>query len=216
LKKKLIAVQIEVRYTDKEFISTDASSEDIDKINSSIIDNVRFQFVKKDILTFKGNPESSTVINTLDNLLGNEKVVAAAIFKSEQDLMDDILNIKDSKHYHQLKFLSSQHLSAVLKIRFILKPFSFLFLLTGEKKYHIVWETLNSEEATYIWHFEKSMDALRRGLKEIETILNEIKATSKLDYLRKEHENFSRVIHDYADIKSGFTAWKGMLEERLE
>lgn len=60
------------------------------------------------------------------------------------------------------------------------------------------------------------MDALRKGLKEIETILNDIKATSKLDYLRKEHDNFSRIIHDYADVKSGFTAWKGMLEEKLE
>ncbi len=215
LKKKLIAAQIEIRYTDKEIISIDASSEDIDKINSSIIDNVRFQFVKKEILTFKGNLESSTVINTLDNLVAKERDAAGKLFKSEQDLIDDILNIKDSKHYYQLKFLSSQHLSAVLKIRFVLKPFSFLFLIAGEKKYHIVWETLNSEEATYIWHFEKSMDALRSGLKEIESILNDIKATSKLDYLKKEHDNFSRVIHDYADIKSGFTAWKAMLEEKL-
>jgi superfamily II DNA or RNA helicase len=215
LKKKVIAAQIEIRFTDKEIISANANSEDIDKINSSIIDNVRFEFVKKGILTFKGNPESSTVINTLDNLLTKERDAAGKIFKSEQDLIDDILNIKDSKHYYQLKFLSSQHLSAVLKIRFVLKPFSFLFLLPGEKKHHIVWETLNSEEATYIWHFEKSMDALRKGLKEIETILNDIKATSKLDYLRKEHDNFSRIIHDYADVKSGFTAWKGVLEEKL-
>jgi len=59
------------------------------------------------------------------------------------------------------------------------------------------------------------MDALRKGLKEIETILNEIKATSKLDYLRKEHDNFNRVVHDYSDLKSGFTRWKGMLEENL-
>ena len=216
MKKKVIAAQVEIRFTDKGIISTDASSEDIDKINSSIIDNVRFEFVKKEMLTFKGNPENSAVINTLDNLLGKDKVVAGKIFKSEQDLIDDILNIKDSKHYYQLKFLSSQHLSAVLKIRFVLKPFSFLFLLPGEKKYHIVWETLNSEEATYIWHFEKSMDALRKGLKEIETILNEIKVTSKLDYLKKEHYNFSRVIHDYTEIKSGFTAWKGMLDDKLE
>jgi hypothetical protein len=56
LKKKLITAQIEIRYTDKEIISTDASSEDIEKINSSIIDNVRFQFVKKEILAFKGEP----------------------------------------------------------------------------------------------------------------------------------------------------------------
>ncbi len=216
LKKKLITTQIEIRYLDNEIISQYASSEDIDKINSSIVDNVRFEFVKKEILSFKGEHKNSTVINTFDDFMYKERDAAGKIFKSEQDLIDDILNIKDSKHFYQLKFLSSQHLSAILKIRFVLQPFSFLFLLSGEKKYHIVWETLNSEEATYIWHFEKSMDALRNGLKEIEVILNDIKATSKLNYLKQEHDNFSRVIHDYTDVKTGFTTWKGMLESKLE
>jgi hypothetical protein len=102
-----------------------------------------------------------------------------------------------------------------LKIRFVLNPFSFLFLLAGDKKYHIVWETLNSEEATYIWHFEKTIDALRNGLNEIEAILSEIKNTGKQDYLKKDHPNFSRIMHDYSDAQQGFTVWKGLLEERL-
>jgi hypothetical protein len=59
------------------------------------------------------------------------------------------------------------------------------------------------------------MDALRKGLNEIETTHNEIKANSNQDYLRQEHYNFSRVIHDYSDVKSGFIAWKGMLELKL-
>jgi hypothetical protein len=215
LKKKLITVEIQIRFTEKEIIEATANSEDIDKINSSIIDSVRFEFVKKEILAFKGKMQNSTVLNTLDSLTGLEKGIAGKIFKSEQDLIDDMLSIKDSKHYLHLKYLSSQHLSTILKIRFILNPFSFLFLLSGDKQYHLVWETLNSEEATYIWHFEKSMDALRKGLIEIEIALKEIKANSKQDYLRQEHENFSRIIHDYSNVKSGFTAWKGMLEGKL-
>lgn len=215
LKKKLIVVEIEIHYKNSQIISVSASSEDVDKINRSIIDSVRFEFVKREVLTFRGKPESLSVLNTLDNLLAQKNKAAGQLFKSDRDIIENILNIKNSKHYHQLKYLSSQHLSSVLKIRFVINPFSFLFLLAGDKKYHIVWETLNSEEATYIWHFEKSMDALRKGLNEIETILNEIKANSKLDYLRKEHGNFSRVIHDYSDAKSGFTMWKGMMEEKL-
>lgn len=216
LKKKIIVVEIEIHFSDTGIISATAGSEDIDKINNSIIDSVRFEFVKKEILTFKGKGDDLSILNTLDNLLAQENHGAGKLFKSEEHLIDEILNIKNSKHYYQLKYLSSQHLSSVLKIRFIINPFSFLFLLVGDKKYHIVWETLYSEEATYVWHFEKSMDALRKGLNEIETILNEIKATSKLDFLRKEHDNFSRVLHDYTDVKSGFTAWKGLLEQILE
>ena len=215
LKKKLICAEIEIHYKGNEIINVSASSEDIDKINGSIIDNVRFEFVKREMLTFKGNPEGSSALNTFEDLIPKEKNVVGKIFKSEEDLIDDLLKIKNSKHYYQLKYLSSQHLSSVLKIRFVLTPFSFLFLLDGNKKYHIIWETLNSEEATYIWHFEKSMDALRQGLKEIETILQEIKTTGKPNYIRKEDYNFSRIVHDYTDAKSGFTVWKGTLEERL-
>lgn len=215
LKKKSITARIEIRYTDGQIIYANAGSEDIDKINNSIIDNVRFEFVKRELLSFRSNPEGSSVLNTLDHLLAPEKKGAGAIFKSEQDLIDDFLNIKDSKHYHQLKYLSSQHLTSILKIRFVLNPFSFLFLIAGDKKYHLIWETLNSEEATYIWHFEKSMDALRKGLNEVEIILQEIKTSGKQDYLRSSHDNFSRVMHDYSDVKSGFTSWKGMLEEKL-
>lgn len=101
------------------------------------------------------------------------------------------------------------------KKRFIINPFLFLFLLGGEKMYHLVWETLNSEGATYLWHFEKSIDVLRTGLKEIEDILKEIKASNKQNYLSKEHNNFSRVVDDYSDSKSGFIFWKGMIEEKL-
>ncbi len=213
LKKKFAMVIIEINYKADEIISTSATSEDIDKINSSIIDSVRFEFVKREIISFKGKTTDNSILNTIDNLMIDKN--AAKFFNTEQDIIDDILSVKNSKHYYQLKYLSGQHLSSILKIRFILQPFSFLFLLVGERQYHIVWETLYSEEATYIWHFEKTMDALRNGLKEIEIILNEIKATSKIDYLKKEHDNFSRVMHDYSDAKSGFVVWKGSVEEKL-
>ncbi len=213
LKKKLIACEIEIRYNENQILSATASSEDINKINSGIIDSVRFEFVKKKILPFKGHNDESTTLNTSDTLLDQPSL--KGMFKSDKDLIDDILSVKDSKHYHHLKFLAAQHLSSVLKIRFVLQPFSFLFLLQGEKKYHIVWETLNSEEATYVWHFEKTMDALRNGLSEIEGVLNEIKNTGKQDYLNKDHPNFSRIMHDYSAAQKGFIVWKGFLEQRL-
>jgi superfamily II DNA or RNA helicase len=213
LKKKLIACEIEIRYNENQILSAIASSEDINKINSSIIDSVRFEFVKKKILPFKGHNGESSILNTSDTL--PDQPLLKGMFKSDKDLIDDILSVKDSKHYHHLKFLAAQHLSSILKIRFVLQPFSFLFLLQGEKKYHIVWETLNSEEATYVWHFEKTMDALRNGLNEIEELLNEIKNTGKQDYLNKDHPNFSRIMHDYSAAQKGFTVWKGFLEQRL-
>ena len=102
-----------------------------------------------------------------------------------------------------------------MKLRFVLQPFSFLFLLAGEKKYHIIWETLDSEEATYIWHTDKTRESLRIALGEIEEILRDIKQKGRQTFLERESSNFSRVVHDYVDAKKGFIAWKGALEEKL-
>jgi hypothetical protein len=90
-----------------------------------------------------------------------------------------------------------------------------LFLLAGESKYHIVWETLDSEEATYVWHIEKTRESLRMALSEIENILKEIKQDGRQSFLEKERTNFSRIVHDYSDAKKGFVMWKGALEEKI-
>lgn len=214
LKKKMIAVAITVRYTDNQILSATAESEDIDSINNNMIDSVRFEFVKREILSGKGRLTDDKTIHTMNDLLSTYKE-GVKIFSSEANLLEDILSNKKSKHYLQLKYLSSRHEASVLKVRFVLQPFSFLFLLAGEKKYHIVWETLDSEEATYVWHIDKGREALRIVLGEIEIILHGIKQTGRQNFLEKENSNFSRVLHDFSDAKKGFIAWKGLLEERL-
>ena len=111
---------------------------------------VRFEFVKREIFNSKGKNESGPVVNTIDTLINKPQLTGSKLYQSDQQLIDDLLAIKNSKHYQHLQFLSSKHLSSVLKVRFVLEPFSFLFLLAGDTRYHIIWETLNSEEATYL------------------------------------------------------------------
>lgn len=214
LKKKLITASITIKYTNIQVLSATAKSEDIDSMNSHMIDSVRFEFVKREIFKGKGRTMDDQSIHTMDDLLSSYHE-GKKLFSSETALFDDILNIKNSKHYLQLKYLSSKHEASVLKLRFILQPFSFLFLLAGEKKYHIIWETLDSEEATYIWHVGKTRESLRIALAEIETILKDIKRNGRQTFLEKENTNFSRVVHDYSDVKKGFVIWKGLLEEKL-
>lgn len=102
-----------------------------------------------------------------------------------------------------------------MKLRFVLQPFSFVFLLAGEQNYHIVLETLDTEEATYIWHTNKSKSALIGSIKQIDKELNIIREKGRQAYLETQPLNFSRIIHDYSEDNKGFTIWKGMLEERL-
>jgi hypothetical protein len=214
LKKKLITTDIAVRFSDSAIISATAKSDDISCINNTLIESVRFEFVKRELF----RPKDGSLIskpNTFDTLLEQIQSSAKELFGTEQELLNDILNVKKCKHYQQLKYLSSRHEASILKLRFVLQPFSFLFLLSGETKYHIIWETLDSEEATYLWHTEKSRDALRIILNQIEDIITGIKKSGRQDYLKQDHLNFSRIWHDYSDRKKGFITWKGVLEERL-
>ena len=89
-----------------------------------------------------------------------------------------------------------------------------MFLLSGNNQYHLVWETLDTEEATYIWHIEKSAYELERNLKRIDALLGQIRTKGRQLYLETNPEHFSRIVHDYSDDK-GFIIWKDLLEEKL-
>ncbi len=137
------------------------------------------------------------------------------LYKSGEELLEDILKKENFKHYKQLRFLSQQHERSTLKIRFIINPFSFVFLLAGKEQFHIVLETLDTEEATYMWHFPKEKQSLKIKLKEIDEQLNIIKNRGKQAFLETQPTNFSRILHDYSDNKKGFIIWKDLLQERL-
>jgi len=102
-----------------------------------------------------------------------------------------------------------------MKLRFVLQPFSFVFLIAGEQHYHVVLETLDTEEATYIWHTDKSKTALMDTIKQIDKELNVIREKGRQAYLETNPQFFSRIVHDYSDNNKGFILWKGVLEERL-
>ncbi len=129
--------------------------------------------------------------------------------------MEDILKNKKFKHHKQLHFLSQLHDRNTLKIRFVLSPFSFVFLLTGEEQYHIVLETLDTEEATYLWNFSKEKPILKMKLKEIDQSLNFIRNNGRQAFIDTQPNNFSRILHDYSDERKGFVLWKNLLEERI-
>jgi hypothetical protein len=102
-----------------------------------------------------------------------------------------------------------------MKLRFVHKPFSFIFLIQGDRNFHIVWETLDTEEATYVWHIDKNLQVLKMTLRKIEDIINVIKVQGKTAYLSSTEDPFRRIYHDYSEFVDGFVKWKGELENIL-
>jgi len=217
LKTKHINVRVSCELEGDEVRILNVYSPEIDRIDKALIETVRFEFVsgfkrKKSML------EIDHSLFTMDELLahfGEQGFHSDAFFQSESDLFDDLLQITDTKHYRNLRYLSSIHAHHIMKLRFVLKPFSFVFLVEGTKYYHLIWETLDTEEATYIWSCDKQLDELKLAMRKLDDILNVIKVQGKTAYLNTVEEPFQRIYHDYSDLQDGFLKWKVVLEQCL-
>ncbi|MES2655887.1 MAG: hypothetical protein V4620_09885 [Bacteroidota bacterium] len=212
-----IQFDVIIQLANYQITNIETSSPEIVRIDQALIENVKFEFVKE-LTTKKFDAELDKQLFTMDELfdtLTNEQVTANLFYENEDALLEDLLQITNTKHYKHLRFLSSKHAFLKMRLRLLIKPFSFIFLIEGETKYHFIWETLNTEEATYIWHKEKDLSKLKLALKRIDSIINEIQTLGKKAYIDKKEENFERIFHDYSESVDGFVKWKKELENVL-
>jgi superfamily II DNA or RNA helicase len=211
LKIKNITVTIHAEFEEGKLISQLALSNDLKKITKELIESVKFTYITK---TFVGKPNAIGKENLLDiNQLQNENNVK--LYDSGDELLNDFLQNHNYKHQKHLQYLANHHERTILKIRFVLNPFSFVFLLAGKKGFHIVLETLNTEEATYIWHFDNDKQSLPDKLKQVDNYLNNIRNNGRQVFIENPPDNFSRILHDYSVDRKGFIIWKDLIEERL-
>jgi len=137
------------------------------------------------------------------------------LYDSGEELLSDILSKGNYLHQKQLHYLAKRHAGHILKIRFVLKPFAFIFLLEEAERYHLVMETLDTAEASYIWHISKHPSGLKPALQNIDRQLNQIRNEGRQQFLASAPEDFSKLLHDYSEEQKGFVIWKDLLEERL-
>ena len=213
LKSKYVNVEISAEYDKLYLVAQLASSSDLESINQEIIDSVKFKFLEKNFFRKQYAEEIEQNLLNINQLQKGQD--GTELYHSEDLLIDDLLKNKEFRHHSQLRYLSSKHQRSIMKLRFVLSPFSFVFLLSGEEQYHIVLETLDTEEATYIWHVDKNENLLKAKLKEVNLELTVIRNEGRQVFLTNDPANFSRIVHDYSDERKGFVIWKDMLEERL-
>ena len=215
--KKKIQVDVTLEIDGAYARISAVSSPEIASIDKKLIESVRFEFVRT--LKKKIEPTIDKSLFTADELLshfGEEEFKSNTFHTNAQELFEDLLQVSDSKHYLHLRYLSSIHASHILKLRFVHNPFSFIFLVEGDMHYHVIWETLDTQEATYLWHVDRDIESLKRALRKIEQIIHTVKVQGKTAYLNSnEPDRFRRVYHDYSLVKEGFLKWKGEVERYL-
>jgi len=199
-------VKIFAEFENGSLVSQKADSTDLMKIDQELIESVRFRVVDK------GIESEEDSISTGDKTVRQKQIPA---HDHGRQLLDNFLQNDKVLHFRQLRYLASKHDFTVLKLRFILEPFAFVFLLSGKEQYHLVLETLDTKEATYVWHIDKDKGLLHQGLRLIDKDLNLIRNKGRQAFIEEQPKNFSRLIHEYSDKRKGFVTWKDRLEERL-
>ncbi len=212
LETKAIQVTPSITIVNGVITSINARSREIEKIDREFIEELKFKFVniarRKESL---GDEQLFTMDEYLDAFLGPD-FKEQLLFKDDNDFFATLLEKSETKHYKQLRFLSSKHKWDLQKLRFVHKPFSFVFLLSSNDYFYIVWETLDTQEATYIWTYNSDTKALRQILIETEKKINLILSEGKHLYINRNEEKFNRVFHDYSDLQNGFKNWKDLIE----
>jgi len=210
LKSKTVQIDICIVVEKGIVVGKSAVCLDIKKLDREVIEGIRFRFAEKNLFK-KGNLLGKNV--EMSQLSTGD--TSQTLYDSGEELLQDVLTKGNYRHKMQLRYLSEQHEGDVLKIRFVLAPFAFVFLIAGKEQYHIVMETLDTDEATYIWHTQKEISELKNALYNIDKDLNRIRNEGRFLFLQSTPINFSRVLHDYSDERRGFVMWKDDLEERL-
>lgn len=208
-----VEVDIYAEVEEGKLVAQAASCPALENINREAIEGVKFNFMEA--LIKGGKMSKSPGVQEEADSPNNQEEDIERLFASGEGVLETVLKYKAFKHYRQLKYLAGKHEGAVRKLRFMLQPFSFVFFLIGNKQYHVVLETLNTEEATYIWHLECNQSELPEHLAEVEKDLATIRSRGRQAFLAEAPKNFSRIIHNYTDERKGFILWRDMLEERL-
>lgn len=213
LNTKKIHVVPTITIVDGEIASINATSLEIEKINKSLIEEVKFEFVN---VARKKEQSGDKQIFTMDEYIetfAGEDFKKQQFFKDEKDFFESLLEKSKTKHYKHLRFLSSKQRQDLLKLRIVHKPFSFVFLLSSVDNFHFVWETLDTKEATYIWTYPNDTNRLKEFLTHTDKTINLILIEGKNEYIRRKEENCNRVFHDYTDLGNGFKNWKDLIEK---
>jgi hypothetical protein len=216
LKCKMVEVEATIRCQGSEVVSVAASSETVAAITSDLFGAVNQVVIREGLR--KTVHENKLV--TVDDLF--KSVKNSGLNLSDRQFMNELMKMKGFKHSEHMEYLSSQHLYDLMRLRMQAKPFAFICLLSGKRGYYFVLESVNKQDATYLWRVEvseaeamKNPSLLRTAFLQVEEAMSWIRAEGRNPYRNAAPDNFTFIEHDYQS-DDGFLAWKNALHRVLD
>lgn len=122
LKTKIIQVVPTITTMDGVITSINATSIEIEKIDKTLIEEVKFEFIK---VVRRKESSSDKQLFTIDDYLetfAGEDFKKLHFFKDDHEFFENLLEKSETKHYKHLRFLSSKHKHDILKLRIVHNP----------------------------------------------------------------------------------------------
>ncbi len=220
--RKRFTVQIQATKKGLEIIDHKATSADISKVNTAIIESINIDRTKRLFNTTRKNNSNKATFTT-DEIYAQLDEKANIFNQSEIDILNIIVDTYGRRNKRPLKYLSEKKQSNKQKLRFTLKPmFGFLFFIEGNNRDYFCWELLDSH-ATYLWAVERNSDTNRTLIATIETQIAIIQEKGREQYRREIKEagnqELSFLFIDHKGIKldeeEGFKEWKLKFDEKV-
>lgn len=208
LKINKFIILIEGECQDGKILNSTCSSSQISSINESLFELVQDLYIS-DHISNAGHDE----IFNLDDLVLELIKIGSEDTQDKEWVLNKLIAPNRTKHYYHLRYLSDKHSSNTINLKLTGKPLSFIFLLEISNGFCLIWETYETEEATYVWKIVNcSIDNLSSTLQEHIERIKYLRRNNKNSYLRTKPENFIRIEHDYSGEDNGFKKWKSKLE----
>lgn len=209
LRRKTVKCQIAVEVIGRVIQSQSALFSDDDPFNKAVIEEVDDYILQANV--FNNEEEIAVVEEKIKQLISLEEEE-----RSLEGLLEKLGKIKKSKHYYHLRHLSSLHDPDLFRLRMTGRPASFIFVLRGEQDCHLVWETYETEEATYIWKLTtRDRVLLHQEMSDLLETIKSLRKSNKLAYIRSHPAGLTRLVHDYSQADGGLEKWKEALREAI-
>jgi hypothetical protein len=135
-----------------------------------------------------------------------------SIINFDEVFFNQMLDDNIYLHAKYVHYLANKHEAHYMKLKYWHQPFAFVFLIKVQDGFQLVLETLDTEEATYMWNLGSTENCLQNKIEEAFAVIDLIYKNGRKNYLQNCGDNFRRVLHDYEDMRRGFVEWVGAVE----
>lgn len=178
------------------------------------IEEIRTDLLMEQFFESSSEAQGFVEVDTLTAIveeLGGEQL-------NPKTLIQNLQKRQTAKHALELNYLAERHRNPEMKLHFLKEAMSFLFLVEGRNRFHLVLEVYDKTFATYIWHCSKDSKSLEATVNAVKGDAGMLASGNRQAYKSgKSQADFKAIQHRYeGERNQNFENWKQSFNEACD